>query len=292
MQSVEAEGNTIDDAIANALRALRVGRDRVDIEIVADATRGVFGFGGKKARVRATLRAPLVGVDASAGVGVQETVQGEPPRGPASPAAPAAAENQDTVRRDPPRPARAETRRPEARSAARGATAEIPGSEVARRARETLQEILRLMGFGATVEIEAGQSPEDVVLQVRGESTGVIIGRRGQTLDALEHLVNRALGREEGAPQHVTVDAEGYRARRSESLADLARRLADKAKQKGRSVTLNPLSPRDRRIVHLALQGDPSLTTRSQGTGYYRKLVIIPGPPSVRRERPQRNQPS
>jgi spoIIIJ-associated protein len=131
--------------------------------------------------------------------------------------------------------------------------------------------------------VQAGEEPGDLHLQVRGESTGAVIGRRGQTLDALEHLVNRMLGHEEGSSQRLTVDAEGYRARRGEALASLALRLAERAKQKGRSVTLNPLSPRDRRIVHLTLQSDASLTTRSQGTGYYRKLVIIPHQASLGR---------
>jgi spoIIIJ-associated protein len=136
------------------------------------------------------------------------------------------------------------------------------------------------MGMTVTVDIEPGDAPDETVLQVRGDSTGVVIGRRGQTLDALEHLVNRMLGREEGAVGHVFVDAEGYRRRRQQSLAELAVRLAEKAKARGHAVTLNPLSPRDRRIIHLALRGDPAVVTRSQGTGYFRKLVIVPAPGS------------
>ena len=105
-----------------------------------------------------------------------------------------------------------------------------------------------------------------------------MIGRRGQTLDALEYLVNRIVARSEDAPaSRIMVDVEGYRERRREYLNELARRLAEKAKQTGRSVTLNPMSPRDRRVVHLALQNDTSVETRSQGQGYYRKMLILPG---------------
>ncbi len=105
----------------------------------------------------------------------------------------------------------------------------------------------------------------------------MIIGRRGQTLDALEHIVNRIVFRDDTEPGlRVSLDVEGYRERRQKSLEELAERLAAKARETGRFVTLNPMSPRDRRIVHLALQSDPSVSTRSEGEGHYRKLVIVP----------------
>jgi spoIIIJ-associated protein len=107
----------------------------------------------------------------------------------------------------------------------------------------------------------------------------MIIGRRGQTLDALEHLVNRIVLRDEAdAGVRIALDVEGYRERRQESLEQLARRLAAKARETGRAVTLNPMSPRDRRIVHLALESDPGVSTASEGEGHYRRLVIAPRP--------------
>ena len=117
---------------------------------------------------------------------------------------------------------------------------------------------------------------DEVVLEIGGDTSGVLIGRRGQMLDALEYVVNRIVMRDdEGATRYV-VDSQGYRARRTAALEEMARRMADEARHRARPVTLNPMSPRDRRIVHLVLQDDASLTTRSVGQGYYRKLVIIP----------------
>jgi spoIIIJ-associated protein len=214
MRSVEAEGGTIDEAIANALRMLRVAREQVEIDILANASRGVLGFGGKPARVRATLR------ESSSPVVSQEALAGH--------------------------------------------------------AQDILAEILRRMGTDCTVEPRPDAEPGTVVLAVRGNDSGLVIGRHGQTLDALEYLLNRIAARnEEGAPR-VVIDVERYRERRREALEQMALRLAAKARQTGRVVALDPMSPRDRRIVHLALQGDPAVTTRSQGEGHFRRLLIIP----------------
>jgi len=232
MRSVECEGESIDEAIAKALGTLQVERDRVEIEILADAARGLWGFGGRRARVRATLR-PRVGA------------------------------LQDDVSRE----------------AFHAATGEAPASTPsgATRARALVEEILGHLGASCTVAIHEAAEPGSILLAVSGEGSGLIIGRRGQTLDALEYLVNRAVGRDgEGQGNRIIVDVERYRERRREALEQLARRLAEKAKLSGRVVTLNPMSPRDRRIVHLTLQGDPGVATRSQGSGHYRKVLLIP----------------
>jgi spoIIIJ-associated protein len=141
-------------------------------------------------------------------------------------------------------------------------------------AKKTLAEVVGLIGAEGSVEI--AHDAEGPRLLIAGDTSGVLIGRRGQTLDALEYFINRTLSREEEGGVHLVVDSQDYRARRRESLIDLARRLGERARQRGKTVTLNPMSPRDRRIVHLALQDDPSLTTRSSGKGYFRKLLIIP----------------
>jgi spoIIIJ-associated protein len=123
--------------------------------------------------------------------------------------------------------------------------------------------------------VNARQEDEQVVLELTGDSSGILIGRRGQMLDALEYLLNRVVARE-GEPGRIIVDSQNYRARRRQSLEDLARRMGEQAKRKRKAIALNPMSPRDRRIVHLALQEDPALSTRSSGKGYFRKLIIIP----------------
>jgi spoIIIJ-associated protein len=147
------------------------------------------------------------------------------------------------------------------------------------RAADTLRKLLTTMGLEA--EVVATEDEERVTLEVRGPETGLVIGKKGQTLDALQYLVNKIVSRglsepgsEGGKP--INVDAEGYRSRRAESLVELAHRLAEKARRTGKPVAADPMSPADRRVIHVALAGQPGLTTRSEGEGIYRHLVIIP----------------
>ncbi|TMB56337.1 MAG: KH domain-containing protein [Deltaproteobacteria bacterium] len=232
MRSVECEGESIDEAIAKALGTLQVERDRVEIEILTDATRGLFGFRGRKARVRATLR-PQVGA-ASADV---------------------SREASDTT----------------------SEPASTPAPAAAARARALLEEILGHLGVSCAIAVREGDEPGSTVLAVSGEGSGLVIGRHGQTLDALEYMVNRLIGRDgESGGGRIIVDVESYRDRRREALEQMAKRLAEKVKATGKVVSLSPMSPRDRRIVHLALQEDPAVTTRSHGDGQYRKVLLIP----------------
>lgn len=142
------------------------------------------------------------------------------------------------------------------------------------RAAQVLREIVTRIGVEATVH--AGTHEEGILLDLDGDTSGILIGRHGQTLDALEYIVNRILLQQDPTAPRVIVDANQYRVRRRASLEEMALRMAEQAKRKGRPVTLNPMPPQDRRIIHLALQNDPSLTTRSSGDGVLRRLVIIP----------------
>jgi spoIIIJ-associated protein len=261
MRSVESEGEDIDEAIGNALQTLQVRRDQVEVEILSDATRGLFGFGGKKARVRATVRAPLTSQLRT------EDVETDSRETFATP--PAAPSTRDAGRQT----LAVEGQPPEA---------------VAARSKAILTELIAHLGVTGTVEARGGDDPGAIVLDVKGDSGGLLIGRRGQTLDALEYIVNRIVARGDDVPPgRVMIDVERYRERRREYLTELAHRLADKVKQSHRVVTLNPMSPRDRRIVHIALSDDEAVTTRSQGDGHYRKMLIVPAGGS-RKERQSR----
>lgn len=149
------------------------------------------------------------------------------------------------------------------------------------RAREVLVEILTKMGIEA--QVEARREPERIVLDVKGPEAGLVIGKKGATLDALQFMVARIVHR--GVePEHATpilVDAEGYRARRAEALVEMARRLGEKAIRTNRTIEVDPMSPHDRRIIHLALDKVPGVTTRSEGEGAYRRLLIVPAPDKV-----------
>ncbi len=141
-------------------------------------------------------------------------------------------------------------------------------------AKKTLQELLHLLGVEAEVELR--DEPERVLLSIKSDGSGLLIGRKGETLDALEYLINKIVHKGAEDKKRIVLDTENYRSRREESLVNLAHRLADKAKKLGRPVTISPMNAHDRRIIHLALQDDKTLRTRSTGTGLYRKVVISP----------------
>jgi spoIIIJ-associated protein len=242
MRSVVGEGGTIDEAIAEALAVLGVGRERVEIEIIENAARGVLGIGRRKARVRATIRAPLR--DLLDGAATAPASAG--PLGASDPSA-------EPARDRPPHDG------PSASTAAAFDAVAFLGG------------LLRRMRFDLRVR---SAPPNGVALD--GPDRAAAIGRRGEVLDALEHVVNRVAERA-GVAERIVLDGEGYRARRKARLEDLARRVAERARRRGKPVTINPLSPADRRIVYAVLAAERGVGARSLGQGVYRKLVIIPG---------------
>lgn len=147
-----------------------------------------------------------------------------------------------------------------------------PGS----RAERLLAEILERLGFTCAVTRQDGDEPDTTLLVVAGPDGGALIGRDGEVIDALEHLLNRMVFRDAFGAGRVVVDAEGYRHRRAQSLEQLANALAERARLSGRPVVLDPMSARDRRTVHIALRSDTSVVTRSEGDGRFRRLVITP----------------
>jgi spoIIIJ-associated protein len=232
MDHVEAEGDTIDEAIAKALKILAVERDRVTIDILAEAKKGVLGIGAKKARVRASLRQP-VGENAG-----EERPMRERAETTASPAVVAAA---------------------------------------AEKGKQFLTQVLKLMDFNAAIAVKPGDTPAEAVLEIQGDFGGLFVVRNGQTLEALQYLLTRAVSETRGREGvHLEVDAENYRDQRRKGLQDMALRLGEKAKRQRKTVTVDPLNAADRQVVHAALQDDPWLTTKSLGTGNYRRMLIIP----------------
>jgi spoIIIJ-associated protein len=145
-------------------------------------------------------------------------------------------------------------------------------------AAKALREILERMGIDA--EVSAFDDGERIFLDAHGAESGLIIGKKGATLDALQYIVNRIVSKKPSDGPGVVVDAEGYRGRREDSLADLARRMAEKAVKTGRPVPVEPMNPADRRIVHVTLVDHPGVSTESDGEGLFRRVVIYPKAPA------------
>ncbi|MFZ3115843.1 MAG: RNA-binding cell elongation regulator Jag/EloR [Syntrophales bacterium] len=154
-----------------------------------------------------------------------------------------------------------------------GAAPEARGNP-ALRAKELLEGILERMDLTCPVTVE--ETPESVILNIEGDGGGLLIGRRGQNLDALQYIINKAVHRLPYNHKTIVVDTESYRERRIESLNDLAAKIGERVKKTKKAVTLNYLNAHNRRIIHMALQNDQGLTTKSRGEGEYRKLIIVP----------------
>ncbi len=156
----------------------------------------------------------------------------------------------------------------------RAALREEPEESLLPQAQEILESLLAKMGESA--KITAGQEGDRINLKIETEDAGLLIGKQGQTLDALQYLVTKILAKRSRRKVRVAIDVEAYRARHHQALAHLALKYGEKVKRSGKPITLDPMNPYDRRIVHLALQGDKDLKTLSRGEGLYKKVVISP----------------
>jgi spoIIIJ-associated protein len=154
-----------------------------------------------------------------------------------------------------------------------------PSDDRQRQALDFLATVVREMEMECTVHLRRareGNSVDEINLEIAGRDAGRIIGKKGQVLSALQFVTHRVINRPGLDRRHVSVDAEGYKSRRDDSLASMARRLGKQAVEQGKIITFEPMNPRDRRVVHLALAGFEGVITRSDGEGDDRRVQIIP----------------
>ncbi len=262
LKPVDITAPSLEEAIDDGLRRLGLTRDDVIIEIIEEGSRGVLGMGSRDAVVRLT---PL-----------------KPPRYPEPEETPDLSTMPDEEIDEPFFAAEDENEDEERIYQTGGQIAVDPISEQeARISAETLHELLSQMDIQAEVETYRAdaESPEEEapwVLDIHGPDLGILIGRRGETLNAVQYITRLIVSRELQRRANIIVDVEGYKMRREQSLRKLAKRMADQARRMGRTVTLEPMPPNERRIIHIALREDQSVSTESVGAGDQRKVTIIP----------------
>ena len=199
-RSIEVKGKTVDEAIFNGLDQLGLSIDQVNVEILHEGSKGIFGL-GKSAQVRLTEK--------------------------------------DSPAKD---------------------------------AENFLNTLFEKMHVGATANATEGE--EAIKINIEGDSTGILIGRRGETLDALQYLTSLVVNRDREEYTRVSLDTENYRKKREETLIRLANRIAAKVAKTGRKVVMEPMNPYERRILHSALQGNPKVETVSEGEEPYRRVIV------------------
>ena len=147
-------------------------------------------------------------------------------------------------------------------------------NSVADKAKEFLKEVFDAMNIVVVIDVKYDEENRNIDIELSGDEMGVLIGKRGQTLDSLQYLVSLVVNKDEDEYIRVKVDTEDYRKRRKETLENLAKNIASKVKRTRRTVSLEPMNPYERRIIHSALQSDPAVSTHSEGEEPYRRVVV------------------
>ena len=294
---IEFTGKTVEEATAKALAELQVARGEVNVDVLSEGSKGIFGIGAKEARIMVTklygeMTEPEVdeeiakadsivpreelteaserqaqmsaGLEAATGIEVQNeepvietsaTVE-EEPQAAEEKAGADAAENDEAV----------------TNHRAQSAFSADEQAETAQRAKAFLQSVTDAMGLD--VMIEKRLTTERILLQLHGRGLGVLIGKHGKTLDSLQYLTNLAANQSGRGRYFVMLDVEDYRERRQATLESLAIRMANRVKRSQRPLVLEPMNAYERKIIHLTLQDDPDVYTKSEGELDNRHLVI------------------
>lgn len=294
MRTVRVTGKTVEEAVAEGLAQLGITRAEAIVHVVEEPSGGLFGLLRRKQAVvdvsaedsREDLEKAVRRLVSEAAAVPAETAEAEEA---AEAAEPAEVKEPEETEAEEAAPAEAETEAP-AEETAEEAKKEEADEEAPAKAREerpfsaeeqneTAEEAKKFLagvfkGMDLDVTMEKMVNEERILLNLRGKGLGILIGKHGQTLNALQYLTNLAAGRLYHHRYFVMLDVENYRSRREQTLTALAKRLAEKAKRTGESVELEPMEPGERRIIHLALQADPDIVTDSEGEGSGRHVVI------------------
>ena len=294
MREFEASGKTIDEAIQNGLKKLGVSRDDVSIEVLRTPQRGFLGIGGQDAVVKLTLTGMLAqelekieNAEKEREREIESQAHAAEPERKKVRTQPDKAEKEDCTDM-PVRPDKA-GREPGAcpDKPERAAENDVPGAntqDVAADAEPVPQDKIDLAEAflsGVFEKMQVKVEPQSIngkngrlEVTLEGDDLGVIIGRRGETLDALQYLTSIVINRGSDKYTRVSIDAQNYRKKREETLVRLANRLAGRVKNSRRNVTLEPMTAYERRIIHSTIQGIDGVTTFSTGTDPNRRVVI------------------
>ena len=241
MEYVEFSGKTVDDAITEACQNFTVTSDRLDYEIIDKGSSGFLGIGFKNAVIKARVKDE----NSSSDTKIKEAVSEKK-----------AVENNDDkkevdIKADVNKTVKAESENDP---------------------KEFLDKVFNAMGMNVNIKVE--QIGNDMDIELSGDEMGVLIGKRGQTLDSLQYLTSLVVNKGSNEYIRVKVDTENYRKRRKDTLENLAKNLAYKVKRTKRPVTLEPMNPYERRVIHSTLQNDKYVSTHSEGDEPFRRVVI------------------
>jgi len=241
--NIEIIASSLEDAVEEGLEKLGLAEDAVEIEILDEGTKGLFGIGSRQTRIRLTVKN-------------EEIMNGYPDNDAKDPAN--LSEDMHSIR--------------------------DTGDDLDHDiwvARETVSELLERMNISADVTAQRGEPDDDrsfspILVDIQGDDLSILVGRKAETLNALQFITKLIAGKELEKSVPLSVDVEGYRKRRELQIRQLANRVADQVQETGRSQALEPMPPNERRIIHIELRNNPKVYTESTGEGNRRKVVINP----------------
>ena len=276
MDYITVTAKNLDDAITEALVQLEVTSDRLDYEVIEKGSNGLLGFGRKQAVIKARRKEEPV-VEVKAEKKEEKPVKVEK-----------AAKVEKTEHAEKKEPVKTETKnefkkehkkekdfkkapKKEVREETELAKVEPATIEACEK---FVEDVLNAMNMEEVKVTSTVDEEGALSITMEGKNMGILIGKRGQTLDSLQYLTNRVANKMQDGYVRVKLDTEDYRRRRKETLENLAKNIASKVKRTRRTVALEPMNPYERRIIHSALQSDPAVSTHSEGEEPYRKVVV------------------
>lgn len=257
MEYIEVTGKSVDEAITNACLKLETSSDKIEYEVIDKGSNGLFGiFNSKPAKIKARVKSGVDSVDEefkefekNEKKVINETIEVK------KEASKKEADKEETAVKAEPK-------------------AVLSNEEIESRINNFLNDMFEAMGISVEVKITFDTEDECVNVELLGDNMGLLIGKRGQTLDSIQYLTSLVVNKGKEKYVRIKVDTENYRQRRKDTLESLAKNIAYKVKRSRRSVALEPMNPYERRIIHSALQNDKFVSTKSEGEEPFRHVVV------------------
>ncbi len=264
MDYIEITGKTVDEALTNALVKLETTSDKVEYEVVSKGSSGFLGIGAKPAVIKARRKSDKknttkVKTSVSKDIDMKEEAE----------------KIVKTVAKNVESETVVESKAIKEEKKSEAKTEVMSHEEIERRIRTFLDDMFKAMDMKVEIKISFNEKDECVDVELLGDNMGVLIGKRGQTLDSIQYLISLVVNKGKEKYVRIKVDTENYRNRRKETLESLAKNIAYKVKRSKSPVSLEPMNPYERRIIHAALQNDKYVSTRSEGEEPFRHVVIF-----------------
>jgi len=259
MDYIQVSAKTVEDAVLEAAMKLATTREHLEYEVIEKGSTGFLGFGAKPAVIKARA---LTDEEIE-----KAEVKPEPVKEPVKQEI-----KKEVKKAEPVKTEKVEKNEVKEEVPAVVKKAAVPGKEIS--AEDFLKDVFKAMDMVVDIKVTENKEENTMDIELAGEEMGVLIGKRGQTLDSLQYLVSLVVNKYSDEYIRVKIDTENYRERRKETLENLARNIAYKVKRTRKTVSLEPMNPYERRVIHSALQNDRYVTTHSEGEEPYRRVVV------------------